>query len=561
MKSETHSFTIGKNMIYHSIKSQAGSIEKAILECLMNAVDAGASKVYVDLDANGIDYTVTDNGRGFISKDEIINCFGAFGFDHDTKEEKLKNRTFGTFGIGRAQLWAFSSNIWLTNEFKLDVDIKSRDLNYIISTVSKPFKGCKIVGKFYETQTLGEIQNIQRNLIKMALYLPISFYLNGKCVSKKLDEQKWTHEVNDAYIKFNDTGSLDIYNQGVFVKSFSNYEYGKGGVVVTTSPLKLNQARNDIMKSSCSLWKRLGKYLKDTATKDNLKKTTLDDNARKNLLLQWVSNELSFNDLKGKAILPDIKGRYRTLSVLEKTCFRFTIADNKHSQVGENIYASGNVFVFSPIIFDIFNISSGEELVDILEIKYKNYFYECKKLEFISFDKLKSQYKSKHDIIIPSKYSKKQKVFMSIYETIVKECSVIINSYFKRYGDNAIVARKGILGNSETALAWTDSTSFIAIDRNTLALIDQGNRGINKIINIVIHEYLHNESSIEDHAHSHEFYENFHNIIIEKFTDINTLLINMNKKYINVLMKNNLALPREYIRESRRENETLKLMD
>ena len=113
IEKEVCTFEISKNMIFHTIESQAGSVEKAILECLMNAVDAGATKVEVDISDNGIGYVIKDDGCGFKTKKEILECFGVFGFDHGSDDENY--RTYGTFGIGRAQLWAFSKNTWNTN--------------------------------------------------------------------------------------------------------------------------------------------------------------------------------------------------------------------------------------------------------------------------------------------------------------------------------------------------------------------------------------------------------------------------------------------------------------
>lgn len=557
MKTEKRSFKISKNMIMHTIENQAGSIEKALLECLMNSVDGGASRVEVILDSNGKDYSVSDNGRGFQTRDEIEKCFDVFGFDHNTEEEKNRGREYGTFGIGRAQLWAFSSNIWHTNEFVLDVDIRKNGLDYLLSGNNDPVIGCTIVGSFYETLNLGELQNVQRNLAKLALYLPIEFVLNGKVVSKTLDSKKWTHKTDDAYIFFTDSGNLDVYNKGVFVCSYSNYEYGKGGVVVTTSKLDLNTARNDILKSKCKVWKKLNKYLRDTATKSNLERATLDDDARKNLLLQLVAGELHFNDLKGKRILPDTKGRFQTLSSLEKTNFRITVADSKHSQIGEKIHDAGSVFVFSPLIIEWFGIDNVEQLSNVLSPKVCSQFWNCKKLETLEFELLKEDFDSSLEIIPSKKYTKKQKALMEIFTSIVKEVPNILRPRFGE-GGSLIPERKAVLGSSDVAEAWTDSSSYIAIDKNVLKVLDQGNRGINRVINLVIHEYLHDESSADDHAHSHEFYEKFHDVILDKYVSINTLCILMNKKYVNLLMKNDLALPREFIRESRRDTETLK---
>lgn len=555
---EVRQFQISKNMIMHTIENQAGSIEKALLESLMNAVDAGASEVSINLDQNGRDYTIIDNGRGFCTREEILACFEVFGFDHQTEAELSKGRKYGTFGIGRAQLWAFSSNVWHTNDFVLDVDIKERGTDYLLSEKNDHFSGCNILGQFYETQSLGDLQTIQRALIKLALYLPIKFILNDKVVSKDVSEQSWTHDTDQAYVKLTETGDLDVYNLGVFVCSYSNWVYGKGGTVVSKEQLTLNTARNDILKSKCNVWKKTSKFLKDTATKDNLSRVKLDDSARQNLMNQWVSNELSFTELKGKRLLPDIQGRHHTLTALGKFGFRFTVAHSKHSQIGENIHNNGGCFVFSPIIFNWFGVETGEELQNILMEKYKKEglitkFQNPKGITFLDFDELAEEFKSSYETILADKYTRKQKTYMEVASVMATEIPAIVDQYLGNRGSEKIAPRKLILGKSEQARAWTDSLSYIGIDHKFITCLDEGARGITRVIHVLIHEYLHNESSLGDHVHSNQFFENFHDIIIDKYTDINTIAITAKARYIKSLMKNDLAMPREYLRESNRE--------
>ncbi len=360
MNSETRAFQVSKHMIFHTIENQAGSIEKAMLECLMNAVDAGASEVHISLNENG-KYSIRDNGKGFQTKEEIYNCFEVFGFDHGTAEEN--HRTYGTFGIGRAQLWAFSKNVWHTNEFSLDVDIKNKGLDYILSENNSPVKGCLIEGEFYDKPSLVDLQNIQRELIKLALYLPISFYLNDKKVNKELSSEKWDYETEEAYIKLTETGDLRIYNLGVFVCSYPNYRFGKGGVILSKKSLSLNTARNDILLSKCNVWKGIKKYVEEKSTSDNLKKTSLSNEQKKNLVFKWVSGELSYNDLLGKRILPDIKGKSNVLSSLFKNGAVITICPTKGSQIGENIHNSKLAFVFPPEIKDWFDIETKKNFI------------------------------------------------------------------------------------------------------------------------------------------------------------------------------------------------------
>src|ERR1700733_14420898 len=70
---ETIEFSVDKDIIHSLISRQAGTLAKALLEAIMNAIDAGSTRVAVRLGATG--FSVSDDGRGFRSKQEIENWF------------------------------------------------------------------------------------------------------------------------------------------------------------------------------------------------------------------------------------------------------------------------------------------------------------------------------------------------------------------------------------------------------------------------------------------------------------------------------------------------------
>lgn len=66
---EQRQIVAGTQLIYHAIYSQSGSLEKALLEYVMNSIDAGASRIDVTLDRE--QFVVTDDGTGFSRLDDI----------------------------------------------------------------------------------------------------------------------------------------------------------------------------------------------------------------------------------------------------------------------------------------------------------------------------------------------------------------------------------------------------------------------------------------------------------------------------------------------------------
>ena len=104
---ETRHFRIDHNkLLLDVIRRQAGSLTKAIMEGVMNAVDAGATRCDISVTADTV--TITDDGKGFASKKEIQEWFEVFGAAHSEEEAK----TFGTFRMGRGQMFAYGVNKW-----------------------------------------------------------------------------------------------------------------------------------------------------------------------------------------------------------------------------------------------------------------------------------------------------------------------------------------------------------------------------------------------------------------------------------------------------------------
>ncbi len=77
---ERRSFRMDPALLWSVIKSQAGTLAKALLELVMNSIDAGASQVSITL--TGTRLKVEDDGRGFQSRTEVTSWFETFGTPH-----------------------------------------------------------------------------------------------------------------------------------------------------------------------------------------------------------------------------------------------------------------------------------------------------------------------------------------------------------------------------------------------------------------------------------------------------------------------------------------------
>ena len=121
---ESRTFKMHDKLLLDVIKKQAGSIQKAVLEGVMNSIEAGASQVDVTVEPTQI--RIIDDGRGFQSRQEIELFFETFGQPHTESE----NKRWAQFRMGRGQLFAFGRNEWRTGPYVMRVDINQR-LGYL----------------------------------------------------------------------------------------------------------------------------------------------------------------------------------------------------------------------------------------------------------------------------------------------------------------------------------------------------------------------------------------------------------------------------------------------
>ncbi|EDT2962892.1 hypothetical protein EL09_22810 [Salmonella enterica subsp. enterica] len=173
-------FELDPQIIHHIIYSQAGSIGKAIIELLMNAIDAQASEVKLTMTGEG--FTCLDDDNGFASREDVLRYFGRFGTPHEDGDA-----TYGRFRLGRGQIMAHASTIWQSKAWTMTVDTRVMGYGYDLEEDSKntTVSGCLITGQWYEpmseTELLSSIQEI-RDLVR---YTAIRVELNGRQTIKQ----------------------------------------------------------------------------------------------------------------------------------------------------------------------------------------------------------------------------------------------------------------------------------------------------------------------------------------------------------------------------------------
>lgn len=356
---EVRQFRISHNMIHHAIFSQAGSRSKALAELVMNSQDAGASRFELTIDNTG--FNAVDNGRGFQNRQEIENWFEELGFSHDSELHQEEGR-FSRFGLGRAQCMAFASTQWLTNSFVMSVDIKGQGLSYELKERQPTVHGCKVEGQWYEPLSFADLKTTVSELEELIAYIGITVTINGHAVNKR--NVKWDFETDQVFVRRREHGDLQVYNQGVLVRSYPGYQYG-AGLVVSKVPFTLNMARNDILQSTCQVWKEVRTLLKDDAIKRTQRKKRLNDNERALLIDQVRSLELKLDEVADCPLLEDVTGRRWRVSKLSMQ--PYTVHTKNISKVAaERVHLSKQAFVLSKKTLTDFGFDSVEDLTEFL---------------------------------------------------------------------------------------------------------------------------------------------------------------------------------------------------
>jgi hypothetical protein len=512
MTKTTKQINIGGNGAYHMVYSQAGSLEKALAEAVMNSVDAKASRVDISLAADHV--VIRDDGVGFDGEAEIERCFGTLCFDHNTDQERARNRKFGRFGAGRCQLWRWCVTHWRTRRFKMIVDVKEKGFSYDFEDGLDELNGCEVTGYFYETLLPSEINQAIEGLIDQVRYEPTPVYVNGDLITCPPSGELWDDENDDAYFKFEPHGGLRVYNMGVLVCNLGGFRYGLSGVVVSKEELKLNLPRNDIMVRECPRWRRIEKVLRKHSDQNVEKKKSLTVDERMSLLRRWGSGELTYNQVRDKPILPVATGRcIRPSTVLNNNLrhkIPVTACGSSEQNIGDSVHRQKVASVLTeealralgkPVSAD-----SDEARMGWLEKNLTRLFDVHSSMHTVPFSIAAKGLSDKTEALSDKDLNAREKAVLSALRQVVRypRQSIHGESYWT---DDSRTLRAG---ESDSVLGWTDGVSYICIERRVLREAAKSMTGLGAALSVLVHEVAHIDSAtLDDHAHDIAFYERF----------------------------------------------------
>jgi hypothetical protein len=498
------------NVNWRIISKRAGTREKALLEAIMNSIDAGATMVEIAVEATS--FAIVDDGRGFTDHVAIQTFFAKFG-----TPQKAGDATFGAFRFGRGQIFAFSANTWRTGAFRMSVDVKKNGASYDLEEALEPIAGCRIDGEWYDPMPPEELRAVLHQIKELAAHTSIPVLLNGRQVSSQPQDLEWDLETDDAWIRFTDTGGLLVYNQGVFVREYPAFQYGTAGVVVSKRSLQVNFARNDILTQDCVVWRRLAKLIRSKAQERLEKTVRLTDDERKAIARSFATGEITCYAARAIRFITDITGRTTTIEAFHRNHRTIALAPSGDSHLAEIAHGRKLAYVLSRETLDQFQVDTIESLIKIFARRWnEDYRHEghWKDIKIVPFAQIAEGLDVSNELIEDKALTRKQRAALLAIRGNLNGLVTRITEGGHLDGDCS--PREIRAGRSETNDSWTDGSTYIALNMTILKHVaDAGTEGFIDAVHILVHELLHGATSRGSHSHTSEFYETYHAIVTD----------------------------------------------
>ncbi|WP_029308485.1 ATP-binding protein [Cupriavidus metallidurans] len=536
-------FELDPQIIHHIIYSQAGSIGKAIIELLMNSVDADAATVRFSMTKDG--FECVDDGKGFASREDVIRYFGRFGTPHEEGDA-----TYGRFRLGRGQIMAHASTVWCSNAWQMTVDTRVMGYNYDLDDLVASVPGCSISGRWYEQLSDTELMSAIQEVRDLVRYTPISVELNGRVITRDPRTEKWDAEDEFAWYRAKEEGAVSIYNQGVLVRHDPGHMWGAGGLIVSKKAIALNVSRTEILRKTCPVWKQVAKQFSTLAddVRSRLGEHRRTEASREKSARALLSGDPNIVKIYEKdEVITILPGKQHiTLQAFLRKCQyshnrrqgnRFAVVEDGFDvPKGEAIARQGIAVVVHPVTLARFGCYNAHDLVDCIDRVHVNIrqdvetngtrFWGLDYLrvpELIAFSTLRDAFIERTALVTETDVlDKETRRAWTALRTVLHYYAAVCTGGDRYRRGPAVRGGKSLqvlLGQSNTAEAWTDGASYIAINDSVVKRLKSNPlKTANYIFSLVEHEVAHQGDSL-DCGHDEAFYQRFHDISIQRAED------------------------------------------
>jgi len=519
---ERRQFRMHKDLLWSVVQSQAGTLSKAILEGVMNSIDANST--YCKIEVNREKLSIVDDGKGFASRTEIEQFFEKFGTPH-----KKGDAVFGRYRMGRGQLMAFTENKWRSGNFSMTVNIRDLGLEYVLHTLPENAPGCSIACTLYDKLEPSGVIRLLDELRGLCKYAPIPVFINGERVSQDLSTIKWTDEDEYAYYMVRDSGrSMEVYNLGVFVKEFWRGEFGACGMVVSKRQLEVNFARNDVLANKCEVFKHISAKLRTFAKKSASEKPRNNEAFREMQMDKMLTGSFETRDefveaVRESKVITDYSGKHLSLEGLirqVRTNGGALVSAEEHSIKADKVQQAKLAVVVDPKTMLRARNLSLLDIIKRIESNFRTFmegdtqatmymldtFAELKD-SVADLDVVGAMIDESFNIIEPAKYTKEERLVLGVLQRM---------SYYFVVATGQQESRKLGMFESEGHDGMTDGSRMILLNRKFVKIGGSaGNvlKAFDSLKSLMLHEYLHDSSDSTGHGHPAEFYERFHDIL------------------------------------------------
>ena len=499
---EVRPFQLHKNVLRDLITKQAGTIDKAVLELVMNAIEAKATIVRITLTNDQL--IVVDDGLGFASREEIEAAFEVFGKSDERAAEEKK---WAQFQIGRGQAFSLGKTSYRTHTFEMIVDLAAcdSDVTYTLHENLPDVPGCVVAVDLYRSIEPYEFNNAIRDIERNVKYVDTAVFLNNVQINTPPLFHKWDDVTDDAYITYSeDDTSVNLYNLGVYVSTV--YIQGLAGTVVSRQQLQLNSARNQVAYN-CPVYRRINKHFEARASKTLLKQRSLKSSDVLRIFERIDTHTYQRSDVVKLPMFRDINGkRWSAAQLVKKEQFSF---DVKGSQMGDLAMQLLRVVVLDRAFMTnaLNGYDDDGDLATRLRDRLESLTHQTPPT-FIDARTLSASLPHQQEMTPDDQLEQDELIALRALRATL-DPSVIKKIRPDQWYDPYIY-RELYLGTSFSAEAWTNGRSYIVYDRQHFARHRTTLAGWVHILSTLCHEYAH---SSEEKLHDGDFYERFHNTL------------------------------------------------
>lgn len=512
-------FQVSPAILRSLIEHQATTLPRALAEAVMNALDAGADEIEIDVTSEQL--CIRDNGRGLKTTEEIESYFAVFGFDHTTTEE-AGTRQYGQFGMGRGQLFNFGVVTWRTGRHRLVVDLRTHDLAYQHEVLAGDVPGLEVTCALYhplDSRELADTLSDIRRQFRLTRSARVS--LNGKPVYRPV---KWDTQDELACYRVGNHGELHIYNAEVLVQVLHTGD----GIIQTLTPQATNLTRTELLAEiQHTLTSRLKAQHRERL-KRQIKLTEADCRELIDLLRgEYLKPGTPERDLlHTHPLVRDTTGREYTFEQFLSSAGRIGLITVRGDDpvYADKVHQHRLAFVLDPQTLRRWGLNTWDEWLNVLnhivELQWTQYdIINRAPLRFIlSIRRAVPCLPEGDDLIDPAELGAAEQAVLDFLGRVYHYAARAASYTSPDPQERTTFRQHRVLraGRSATAQGWTDGRSYIALNIEEVRAATRRTGGgfngfcaLTRLYFVMLHELCHTERS-STALHDVTFYKHYH---------------------------------------------------